>query len=126
MSAAPVDNGDIAKGSDVIAALKNGGFTATLIGAAGMVAKILLSEERVPWPKALCHIGGAGIVAFLVGQVLESTTMAPGLRMAALGVSGAAATQIIDFVLKWVKAKGEAEVAKVSIRKKGGKRGKKR
>ena len=126
MSAAPVDNEDIAKGNDVIMALKNGGFTATLIGAAGMVAKILLSEERVPWPKALCHIGGAGIVAFMVGQVLETTSMAPGLRMAALGVSGAAATQIIDFVLKWVKAKGEAEVAKVTVKKKGGSRGKKR
>ena len=119
MSAAPVDN-------DVVAALKNGGFTATLIGAAGMVAKILLSDEKVPWPKALCHIGGAGIVAFLVGQVLETTTMASGLKMAALGVSGAAATQIIDFVLKWVKAKGEAEVAKVTVKKKGGSRGKKR
>lgn len=125
MSAAPIDE-NIAKGGDIVAALKNGGMTATLIGAAGMVAKILLSEEKVPWPKALCHIAGAGIVAFLVGQVLETTTMSSGLKMAALGVSGAAATQIIDFVLKWVKAKGDAEVAKVTVRKKRGLRGKKR
>jgi hypothetical protein len=52
--------------------LKNGGFTAAVIGMAGMVAKILLSnDETMTWGKAARHVLAAGIVAWLVSQGLK-------------------------------------------------------
>jgi hypothetical protein len=103
--------------------LRQGGFTAAIIGMAGMVAKILLSNDAtMTWGKALRHVLAAGIVAWLVNQGLREVAMAEGLKTASLGVAGAAATHIVDFAIEWVKAKGKAEVAKV---KKGAARGRK-
>lgn len=101
---APVETEHVAKGGEILT---------FLIGAAGMAARILLSEEKHTWPKAACLISGAGIVGWLVGMALESTGMAYGLRMAAVGMAGSAATQIIDFILRWLQARGNAELAKV-------------
>jgi hypothetical protein len=104
--------------------LKNGGFTAAVIGMAGMVAKILLSnDETMTWGKAARHVLAAGIVAWLVSQGLKEVAMAEGLKTAALGVSGAAATHIVDFAIEWVKAKGLSEVDKL---KKGATRAKRK
>jgi len=111
-------------GADLLTHLKQGGFTAALIGMAGMVAKILLSnDEEMTVGKAARHVLAAGIVAWLVGQGLQEVAMSQGLKTACIGVAGAAATHIVDYAIAWVKAKGEAEVAKV---KKGGSRGKRK
>ena len=94
--------------------LRQGGFTAAVIGMAGMVAKILLSTEPgMTWGKAARHTLAAGIVAWLVDQGLRDVAMSEGLKTACLGISGASATHIVDFVIEWVKAKGKSEVAKV-------------
>jgi len=119
----PID--ETQPGIDVMASMRNGGFTAMMIGAAGMVARILLSGDgSMTIGKAIRHVLAAGITAYLVGQGLDSTSMANGLKMACLGVSGAAATEIVEYAVRWIKAKGVAEVAKVS--KKGASRVKKR
>lgn len=109
-------------GATLLDQLRQGGFTAAVIGMAGMVAKILLSnDDDMTWGKAARHTLAAGIVAWLVGQGLKEVAMADGLKTACLGVAGAAAVHIVDFAIEWVKAKGQAEVAKV---KKGATRGK--
>jgi hypothetical protein len=111
-------------GADLITHLKQGGFTAALIGMAGMVAKLLLSTEPgMTWGKAARHVLAAGIVAWLVDQGLQEVAMSRGLKTACIGVAGAAAVHIVDYAIAWIKAKGEAEVAKV---KKGGSRGKRK
>ena len=108
----PVDEAQ--GGIGLLEQLKQGGFTAAVIGMAGMVAKILLSnDDTMTWGKAARHVLAAGIVAWLVGQGIKEVGMAEGLKTACLGVSGAAATHIVDFAIEWVKAKGNAEVAKV-------------
>ena len=120
----PVDEAQ--SGMDLLDSLRNGGFTAMMIGAAGMVARILLSgEEGMTIGKAIRHVLAAGITAYLVGQGLDATSMANGLKMACLGVSGAAATEIVEYAVRWIKAKGAAEVAKV-LPKKGSNRGKRK
>ena len=109
---------DAAQGMGLIEQLKAGGFTAVLIGMAGMVARILLSnEEGMTVGKAARHVGAAGIVAWLVGQGLQDAAMSDGLKTACLGISGATATHIVDFAIAWVKAKGQAEVAKITPKK---------
>lgn len=108
----PVD--DTSGGMTLLDHLRQGGFTAAIIGMAGMVAKILLSnDDKMTWGKAARHTFAAGIVAWLVNQGLREVAMADGLKTACLGISGAAATHIVDFAIEWVKAKGKAEVAKV-------------
>jgi len=115
---------EVQAGASLVDQLKQGGFTAALIGMAGMVAKILLSnDDHMTVGKAARHVLAAGIVAWLVGQGLQEVSMSQGLKTACIGVAGAAATHIVDAAIAWVKAKGEAEVAKV---KKGGSRGKRK
>jgi len=98
---------------------REGGFTAALIGMAGMVARLLLSnEEGMTVGKAFRHVLAAGIVAWLVDQGLRDVAMANGLKTACLGVAGATATHLVDFAIEWVKARGKAEVAKLSQKRK--------
>ncbi len=102
-------------GASLIEQLKTGGFTAVLIGMAGMVARLLLSTEPgMTWGKAARHVMAAGIVAWMVDQGLREVAMAQGLKTACLGIAGATATHILDFVIAWVKARGQAEVDKVT------------
>jgi hypothetical protein len=109
---------DPAQGASLIEQLKAGGFTAVLIGMAGMVARILLSNDQtMTWGKAARHVLAAGIVAWLVSQGLQEVAMAEGLKTACLGIAGATATHIVDFAIEWVKAKGQSEVAKLTPKK---------
>lgn len=109
---------DAVQGLSFFEQLREGGFTAALIGMAGMVARLLLStEEGMTWGKAARHTLAAGIVAWLVSQGLKEVAMAEGLKTACLGISGATATHLVDFAIEWVKARGKAEVAKLSTKK---------
>lgn len=109
----PVD--ESTGGMTILDHLRQGGFTAAIIGMAGMVAKLLLSTEPgMTWGKAARHTLAAGIVAWLVDQGLREVAMAEGLKTACLGVAGASAVHIVDFAIEWVKAKGRSEVAKVT------------
>lgn len=103
------------QGIGLMEQLKQGGLTAILIGMAGMVARLLLSNEQgMTWGKAARHVLAAGIVAWLVNQGLKEVAMAEGLKTASLGVAGATATHIVDFAVDWVKARGKAEVDKLT------------
>ena len=89
------------------------GIIATTLGMLGMSAKLLLSDEKVGWGKAIRHTLAAGVTAFIVGQALVDVQISSGIKMALLGISGASATEIIDFAIRWVKAKGNSEVSKI-------------
>ena len=87
--------------------LRNGGFMASIIGMAGMIARLLLSNEPgMTWGKAARYVLAAGIVAWLVGQGLKDVEMSQGLKDACIGVAGASASQLVDFSVAWVKSKG--------------------
>ena len=90
--------------------LKEGGFTASLIGIAGMVARLLLSEGKTTIGGAIRHVLAAGIVAYLVDQVIQDHLMSRGLKVACVGISGATATEIVEFAVKWVKRRGASEL----------------
>ena len=82
-----------------------------------MACRILLSDDKVSVGKAIRHTLAAGGTAFFVGQGLEGVEISSGLKMALLGISGAASTEIIDASIRWIKAKANTEIRKV-----GGKR----
>ena len=112
MSAAPLNPDDIPH------EVKDG-VVASILGGLAMTARLLLSTEPVTVGWVIRRVFAAAITAALVGYGVQDHIHSTGLRMAAVGAAGYAAPECLDYLLKYIKAKGEAEVAKVT---KGAKR----
>jgi hypothetical protein len=121
VSAAPISPDDIPR------EVKDG-VVAGVLGGLAMVARLLLSTEPVSPGWVVRRVLAAAITAALVGYAIQEHIQSPGLRMGVVGASGYAAPECLDYLMKYIKAKGQAEVAKVSKtangKKKPSKRGK--
>ena len=104
---APVDN-------EATQAIVKDGLVASILGGLAMTARLLLSTEPVSPGWVFRRITAAAITAALVGYGIQDHIASPGLRMAAVGAAGYAAPEVMDYVLKYIKARGEAEVSKVT------------
>jgi len=117
----PIDN-------EATQSLVKDGLVASILGGLAMTARLLLSTEPVSIGWVLRRITAAAITAALVGYAITDHISSPGLRMGVVGAAGYAAPEVMDYVLKYLKARGEAEVAKVTKKpndkKKPSKRGK--
>ena len=117
----PIDN-------EATQSLVKDGLVASILGGLAMTARLLLSTEPVSPGWVLRRISAAAITAALVGYAITDHISSPGLRMGVVGAAGYAAPEVMDYVLKYLKARGEAEVAKVTKKpndkKKRSKRGK--
>ena len=117
----PIDN-------EATQSLVKDGLVASILGGLAMTARLLLSQEPVTVGWVLRRISAAAITAALVGYAITDHISSPGLRMGVVGAAGYAAPEVMDYVLKYLKARGEAEVAKVTKKpndkKKPSKRGK--
>ena len=117
----PIDN-------EATQSLVKDGLVASILGGLAMTARLLLSTEPVSVGWVLRRISAAAITAALVGYAITDHISSPGLRMGVVGAAGYAAPEVMDYVLKYLKARGEAEVAKVTKKphdkKKPSKRGK--
>jgi uncharacterized protein YlxP (DUF503 family) len=106
MSASPVNPDDIPH------EVKDG-LVASILGGLAMTARLLLSTEPVTFGWVVRRVLAAAITAALVGYAVQDHIQSTGLRMAAVGAAGYAAPECLDYLLKYIKAKGAAEVAKV-------------
>jgi hypothetical protein len=117
----PIDN-------EATQSLVKDGLVASILGGLAMTARLLLSQEPVTPGWVLRRISAAAITAALVGYAITDHISSPGLRMGVVGAAGYAAPEVMDYVLKYLKARGDAEVAKVTKKpndkKKPTKRGK--
>jgi len=117
----PIDN-------EATQSLVKDGLVASILGGLAMTARLLLSQEPVTPGWVLRRITAAAITAALVGYAITDHISSPGLRMGVVGAAGYAAPEVMDYVLKYLKARGDAEVAKVTKKphdkKKPSKRGK--
>jgi hypothetical protein len=95
-------------------AIVKDGLVASILGGLAMTARLLLSTEPVSIGWVARRVSAAAITAALVGYGIQDHIASPGLRMAAIGACGYAAPEITDYLLRYVKARGEAEVAKVT------------
>lgn len=89
------------------------------LGAAAMLARILLSQEPVTFGWIVRRMSAAGITACLVGFVSQDYIHTEGLRYAAVGMSGYAAPEVLDYALRYLKAKGDAQMKAVGAKPKG-------
>lgn len=114
--------------SDQTQSLVKDGLVASILGGLAMTARLLLSTEPVTPGWVVRRVSAAAITAALVGYAITDHIASPGLRMGVVGAAGYAAPEVMDYVLKYLKARGEAEVAKVTKKpndkKKPSKRGK--
>jgi hypothetical protein len=106
MSASPVNPDDIPH------ELKDG-IVASILGGLAMTARLLLSTEPVSLGWVVRRVFAAAITAALVGYAIQEHIQSPGLRMGVVGAAGYAAPECLDYLMRWVKARGEQEVSAV-------------
>jgi len=97
------------------------GVIASILGGLAMTARLLLSTEPVSLGWVVRRVLAAAITAALVGYAITDHIESPGLRMAVVGASGYAAPECLDYLMRWIKARGEKEVSAVSGKKPNGK-----
>jgi len=90
------------------------GLVASILGGLAATARLLLSTEPVSVGWVIRRVSAAAITACIVGYGLQDHIASPGLRMAVVGACGYSAPELLDYLSKYVKARGEAEVAKVT------------
>jgi hypothetical protein len=90
------------------------GVVASTIGALSMAARLLLSEEKHTWGWVARRVMAASITAAIAGYALTEYISSPGLRMGAIGALAYSSPEALDALLRWVKARAEREVEKVS------------
>lgn len=107
MSASPIDPDSIPK------ELKDG-IVASILGGLAMTARLLLSTEPVTFGWVVRRVLAAAITAALVGYGIQDHIASPGLRMAVVGACGYCAPEALDYLMRYIKARGEKEVSAVA------------
>jgi hypothetical protein len=97
------------------------GVIASILGGLAMTARLLLSQEPVSVGWVIRRVLAAAITAALVGYAITDHIESPGLRMGVVGAAGYAAPECLDFLMRWIKERGEKEVSAVSGKKPHGK-----
>ena len=92
------------------------GIVAGILGGLAMVARLLLSTEPVSFGWVVRRVLAAAITAALVGYGIQEHITSPGLKMGVIGAAGYAAPECLDYLLKYVKARGEKELAEVTAK----------
>jgi hypothetical protein len=111
VSASPIDPETIPK------ELKDG-VVASVLGGLAMTARLLLSTEPVSFGWVVRRVLAAAITAAMVGYAIQEHISSPGLRMAVVGAAGYAAPECLDYLMRYIKARGEKEVAAVTAKAK--------
>jgi hypothetical protein len=86
------------------------GVIASILGGLAMTARLLLSQEPVSVGWVVRRVLAAAITAAMVGYAITDHIESPGLRMAVVGASGYAAPECLDYLMRYIKNKGDAEV----------------
>jgi hypothetical protein len=92
------------------------GIVASVLGGLAMTARLLLSTEPVSLGWVVRRVLAAAITAALVGYGIQDHIQSPGLRMAVVGAAGYAAPECLDYLMKYIKARGEKEVGAVTAK----------
>ena len=92
------------------------GVVASVLGGLAMTARLLLSTEPVSLGWVMRRVLAAAITAALVGYGIQDHIQSPGLRMAVVGAAGYAAPECLDYLMRYIKARGEKEVAAVTAK----------
>jgi hypothetical protein len=93
------------------------GIVASVLGGLAMTARLLLSTEPVSLGWVVRRVLAAAITAALVGYGIQEHIQSPGLRMGVIGAAGYAAPECLDYLMRYIKARGQKEVDGVTATK---------
>ena len=102
--------------------LAKDGLVAFILGGLAMTARLLMSEEPVTFGWVLRRLSAASITAVLVGYGVKDYITSESLRLCVIGGCGYCAPEITDYLIKYVKARGEKEVNNVKTKARGKKK----
>jgi len=105
-----------ASNPDEYSQLVKDSIIASSLGAAGMVSRILLSEEKLTLGWIVRRTLAAAIVSVLVGFALQDQVQSLTMRFAAIGLAGASAPEVLDAAIAYAKKRMGVEVAKVGAK----------
>ena len=86
------------------------GVVASVLGGLAMTARLLLSTEPVSLGWVVRRVLAAAITAALVGYAITDHIESPGLRMGVVGAAGYAAPECLDYLMRYIKNKADAEI----------------
>jgi hypothetical protein len=92
------------------------GVVASVLGGLAMTARLLLSQEPVSFWWVMRRVLAAAITAAIVGYAIQDHIQSPGLRMGVVGAAGYAAPECLDYLMRYIKARGEKEVGAVTAK----------
>ena len=95
------------------------GLIASILGGLAMTARLLMSEEPVSVGWVFRRLAAASITAVLVGYGVKDYIASESLRLCVIGGCGYCAPEITDYLIKYVKARGEQEVKKIKGKSNG-------
>lgn len=119
MSASPGDPNDYSQ-------LAKDGVIAGALGAGAAVSRILLNPEPVSLGWVIRKtIASAGVAVF-AGFALQDQVQSLALRFACIGLAGAAAPEVLDAGIAWLKGRLGQEVQAVTRKVKPNGKGRRR
>ena len=109
-------------GTEDLNGLVKDGMVASILGGLAMTARILMSEEPVTIGWVVRRLLAASITAVLVGYGVKDTIQSESLRLCVIGGCAYCTPEITDYLIKYVKARGQSEVNKVKPKSRGKKK----
>lgn len=94
---------------------------ASVLGAGGMVARMLLSTEPLTFGWIVRRLIAASLIGIFAGFALQEHVTSLVMRFACIGLAGAAANEIMEGAIKWLKNRINKEVDDVTKVKSNGK-----
>ena len=94
---------------------------ASVLGAGGMVARMLLSTEPLTFGWIVRRLVAASLIGIFAGFALQEHVTSLVMRFACIGLAGAAANEIMEGAIKWLKNRINKEVDDVTKVKSNGK-----
>lgn len=107
MSASPGDPNDYAQ-------LTKDGVIAGALGAGAAISRILLNPEPVSLGWVVRRTVASAGVAVFAGYGLQDQVQSLSLRFACIGLAGAAAPEVLDAGIAWLKGRLGQEVQAVT------------
>lgn len=111
-------------GAEDLNGLVKDGIIASILGGLAMTARLLMSEEPVTVGWVIRRLLAASITAVLVGYGIKDQIQSESLRLCVVGGCGYCAPEITDYLIKYVKARGDNELKKVKGKSNGKKKSK--
>ena len=93
------------------------GLIASVLGGLAMTARLLLSTDPVSLGWVVRRLTAASITAVLVGFGIKDQIQSESLRLCVIGICGYATPEVCDFLIKYLKSKGEKELGNEKKRK---------